>query len=555
MSTADTLVRPLTAERYHSLDGLRASMMLLGLLLHAAWFFCPVWFGHPITDVSANWGLAHFFYWVHLFRMQAFFLVAGFFSHLLIQKRGFWRFLSNRGLRIAIPFLLFTVILYPLMNYQGVAGGLLSGRIQSSQSTWSLTLEELAKLKLSDLWPIHFWFLYCLLLLYGISLILLFVFRFVIDRRGVLRQHLQVAVARVVSTPWGVPAFALPLAALMYCGVDWFGIDAGPMKPRWSGVFAYWVFFAVGWCMHVQPSLLRKYDRGWTWRLAIGTALGLLLSTVFFEQLVSGRMSYFYPLIAETEVLDFELLRQQLVQSQRDASHPLAAHVWEKMSPEYRRFVAEVTSPTSDQLAGFTLELSTKAIFDPDLANHAGVLSVALPPESRAVLNLPPEQRALPQVMELNRKLTESAFAPTITSFWHAPFWYRAGYFYGYALCSWLLVFGVLGFFNYACSQTSPLFRYLADSSYWLYIVHLPLQFQIQLWISQWQLHWLPKVAMYVAYPTVLGLVSYHFLVRSTFLGWVLNGRRYPFVLWSPRAPVQEELEPESPTVFPEPEV
>ena len=226
------------------------------------------------------------------------------------------------------------------------------------------------------------------------------------------------------------------------------------------------------------------------------------------------------------------------------------------MSPEYRRFVTEVTSTTSDQLAGITLEVSTKAILDPDLIAYARASLPGLPPDARTVLDLPPDLRPLPEVVELNRKLIESAFAPAIASYWQAPFWYRAGYFFGYALCSWLLVFGFLGFFNYACSQTSQLFRYLADASYWLYIVHLPLQFQIQLWIAQWQFHWLPKIVLYVAYPTVLGLLSYHFLVRSTYLGWILNGRRYPFVLWSPR-PAEEgpvEAVPDSSTVCPEPE-
>ncbi len=554
MSTADTLRRPLATVRYHSLDGLRASMMLLGLFLHAAWFFVPVWFGHPITDVSANWGIAHFFFWVHLFRMQAFFLVAGFFAHLLIQKRGLWRFLGNRGMRVAVPFLLFTAILYPLMHYQCIEGGLLSGRIQTSMSTWSRFIEELSKLKLSQLWPFHFWFLYCLLLLYGISLILLFVFRFVFDRHGRLRQQLQNAMAKVVSRPWGVPLLALPIAALLYWGVAWFGIDAGPMKPLWSGVFAYWIFFAVGWCMHAQPALLWKYDRGWAWRLAIGTALGLLLSVVFYQQLVSGRMSYFYPMLADTEIRDYGLLRQQLVRSRHDESDPLAAHVWEDMSPEYKRFVTETTAPTSDQLAGIALELSMTAIVTPDLVAHEEVSSLTLASPWRDVLNLPADQRSPPQMLELNRKVIESVFAPAIASYWQAPWWYQVVYFYCYALCSWLLVFGFLGFFNYACSQTSPLFRYLADSSYWLYIVHLPLQFQVQLWIAQWQIPWLPKFAIYVAYPTFLGLLSYHFLVRSTFLGWMLNGRRYPFVLWSPRTPVWEEPTTDSPTVCPEPE-
>ena len=224
----------------------------------------------------------------------------------------------------------------------------------------------MSKLKLSEVWPIHFWFLYCLLLLYAISLVFLFVCRYVIDRRGVLRRRLQAVVARLMTTLWGVPLFALAVGGLMYCGVDWFGVDSGPMKPRWSGVFAYWVFFAVGWCMHAQPALLRIYDRGWHWRLAAGTALGLLLSVVFYNQLVSGRMSYFYPVIADTEVRDYGLLRRRLVESQHDGSHPLATYTWQKMSPEYRRFVTEAAAPTSDQLAGIALEISTKAVFDPN---------------------------------------------------------------------------------------------------------------------------------------------------------------------------------------------
>ena len=119
---------------------------------------------------------------------------------------------------------------------------------------------------------------------------------------------------------------------------------------------------------------------------------------------------------------------------------------------------------------------------------------------------------------------------------------------------SWLLVFGFVGLFNAVCSHTEAPFRYLADSSYWLYIVHLPLQFQIQLWIAQWQVHWLPKIVLYVAYPTVVGLVSYHLLVRSTYLGSLLNGRRHPLVFWFPRPEVQEDVVRDTPPVCTEPE-
>jgi peptidoglycan/LPS O-acetylase OafA/YrhL len=524
------------AERYHSLDALRASMMLLGVVLHAIWFFIPIWFGHPITDVSANWGLAHLFYWIHLFRMPAFFLVAGFFAHLLLQRRGLWRFLGNRGMRIGVPFLLFTALLYPIMSYQSVVGGLVSGRIQNEQTARSLWLEELSQIKLAELWPIHFWFLYCLLLLYGISLVLLLLFRLLLDRRGRIREGAHRMLAGVLSARWGALVLAIPVAGHLYWTDGWFGINAGPLKPLWSGVFAFGIFFAIGWCMHVQPALLRKCFRGWIWRIALGSALGLMLSGLFYQQLRDGRMSHFYPMIAGTEIRDFELLRARLMQSEEDGSYPLAAHLWQKLSPEYRQFIANVGSPTSDQMVGISMELNKNAILDMEFAGLAATSQLALPLETQAALAVPADQRTLPETMELNRKILEAVFAPAIASRWQAPFWYKVGFFYSYALCSWLLVFGFLGLFNYACAQTSTVFRYLADSSYWLYIVHLPLQFQLQLWISQWQVHWLPKVMLYVAYPTIVGLLTYHFLVRSTFMGVLLNGRRYPFVLRVPRA-------------------
>lgn len=47
--------------RFHSMDGVRASMMLLGIFFHVAWFFLPTYAGHPITDAAANWGFTYFF--------------------------------------------------------------------------------------------------------------------------------------------------------------------------------------------------------------------------------------------------------------------------------------------------------------------------------------------------------------------------------------------------------------------------------------------------------------------------------------------------------------
>ena len=72
---------PSTADRYHALDALRGFAMLLGVLLHAAVPYAtipvPFW---PVQDSRGTRALDLFLFAVHDFRMQVFFLLAGFFG-------------------------------------------------------------------------------------------------------------------------------------------------------------------------------------------------------------------------------------------------------------------------------------------------------------------------------------------------------------------------------------------------------------------------------------------------------------------------------------------
>ncbi|MBC7983191.1 MAG: hypothetical protein H7Y02_04975, partial [Candidatus Obscuribacterales bacterium] len=70
--------------------------------------------------------------------------------------------------------------------------------------------------------------------------------------------------------------------------------------------------------------------------------------------------------------------------------------------------------------------------------------------------------------------------------------------------------------------------RYLADASYWMYIMHLPLVVALQALMMQWPLHWSIKYALILSITFALLLLSYHYWVRPTYIGEVLNGRRYP---------------------------
>ena len=92
----------------------------------------------------------------------------------------------------------------------------------------------------------------------------------------------------------------------------------------------------------------------------------------------------------------------------------------------------------------------------------------------------------------------------------------------------WSFILGILGLSVRCRRQESPRWRYLADSAYWVYIAHLPLVVWLQVWMADWPLHWTIKFPLInlIALPPIY--LIYHYLVRPTFIGKQLNGRRYP---------------------------
>jgi len=78
-------------------------------------------------------------------------------------------------------------------------------------------------------------------------------------------------------------------------------------------------------------------------------------------------------------------------------------------------------------------------------------------------------------------------------------------------------------------SGHSVLRRYLADASYWIYILHLPLVMAAQVVVKDWPLVWPVKLAIVVVGVMAVCLASYELMVRHGFMGRWLNGRRVPW--------------------------
>jgi glucans biosynthesis protein C len=107
----------------------------------------------------------------------------------------------------------------------------------------------------------------------------------------------------------------------------------------------------------------------------------------------------------------------------------------------------------------------------------------------------------------------------------------RATFAATYNVATWCWIFGLIGVAVRFLDRPSPRWRYLAESSFFVYIIHLPVSFFMVALVMRWPLHWSVKFTMIVLVTAAVSLAMYHWLVRSTFVGVFLNGRRLPRAL------------------------
>jgi surface polysaccharide O-acyltransferase-like enzyme len=90
----------------------------------------------------------------------------------------------------------------------------------------------------------------------------------------------------------------------------------------------------------------------------------------------------------------------------------------------------------------------------------------------------------------------------------------------------WLMTFGLMGLFRRAHPAEDPTVRYVSDSAYWLYLMHLPLIIAAQHLVRDWPLPALAKLLLIVTVSTAILLWTYGAFVRYTWIGRFLNGPR-----------------------------
>lgn len=158
--------------RHEGFDSLRAGALLLGVVYHAALSFAhyPVlWF---VNDGDSGVTIDALLFLVHSFRLPLFFLLGGYFASLLLNARGSKSFVRNRLKRIFVPLLLFYIVLMPVWAI--VIGYVINHAANQTPVIKFIIAQKQAgggRHGLSDIHLTHLWFLYFLLLFYGVYLL------------------------------------------------------------------------------------------------------------------------------------------------------------------------------------------------------------------------------------------------------------------------------------------------------------------------------------------------------------------------------------------------
>lgn len=267
-------------QRLHGLDSLRAAALGLGIGFHSLLpFIEEAWWlvSDSASSVLALVGV----YWIQLFRMVLFMALAGYFSRMVLHRRGATPFLKDRALRIGLPVLLFwPIAVFPLSRI--TLASLEANGAEAAQRHHPEGIPE--PLLQFPIW--HLWFLPLLL-----QCILIAVLIWVVARRAIgpdRCERIERRLGTVFSSPVGIALAAVPyLACLLLQGDVQGGIHAPTtLMPSLSAMIAYGGAFAVGWFLHAGTGSPQQIARHWLAYLGAAVVLsmcGLLLFDVLLD--------------------------------------------------------------------------------------------------------------------------------------------------------------------------------------------------------------------------------------------------------------------------------
>ncbi len=386
--------------RLDYLDAVRSFALILGVIFHASLSFMPIFIGWAVMDISTSNMVSTFLLINHSFRMELFFLIAGFFSHMKFHQQNLQAFLSSRLVRIALPLIIGWLFLRPLIVSAWTMGAESMRGDVNIPNGLSAGVVSLTKLPEGLLLGTHLWFLYYLLI---ISLSIILLNNCIGLHKPINKTLIQwgdFIVHWLCNSPFAILVVSAPTAACLWFMNNW-GVNTPDktLVPDIPVYLLYGAFFLFGWFLHRHSSLMTSF----------------------------------------------------------------AKLTWHKL------LLAGVAIAVSIALSGFEMQ--------PEHANYTQI---------------------------------------------------KVAFLLSYAIMMWSLVAITIGVFQRLFSRPRNLVRYIADSSYWLYLIHLPIVLWLQIAFAELPLHWLIKLFCISSLTILISVLLYDALIRSTFIGAILNGKRKP---------------------------
>jgi glucan biosynthesis protein C len=256
--------------RYHGLDILRASALILGLFFHASIPFAenpfPLWI---IYYESKSWVYDTIMVGTHSFRMHLFFLLAGFFSALLYRKLSERNYLIARTKKLILPFIAALLIFTPLMIIEYMWVGFdTNPRETGNQFHW-------------ENYPIfHLWFLEILIIITAFVMIFFVSIKYFFPNIHNSLQHFLEADSNKNQLFWN----ALFLVFLVYNGyISWSNFPGDQFIYSFNIVqplnkfFYYLFYFLIGWVLYRNAFLFDRVKRSVNMNLILGSIALIVL--------------------------------------------------------------------------------------------------------------------------------------------------------------------------------------------------------------------------------------------------------------------------------------
>ena len=280
---------PQPMKRLHSLDALRAAMMLLGFILHSAvsYVTTPLPNDWPYQDRQTSALFDCIVFGIHLFRMPTFFVMAGFFAAYLYYREGTAGFLAHRTRRVLLPLVVGFLVLFPFIR-----GGFIFARSGGGSDGFAAAVAAMkaapyADAMLGHLWFLSFLFIFCLVAGALVPLI---------ERiPEPVKARVVHAFGSVARRPAGCLAFGLLSAATML-PMSKPALDTSlTIMPIVRVLVAYSVFFVFGWLLFLRPEVVSAFGRQ-PWRyVASGAVVSVIYLVINLSRPFGGGLALHLP--------------------------------------------------------------------------------------------------------------------------------------------------------------------------------------------------------------------------------------------------------------------